>query len=73
MSRTTARSRRARPAASVQPTTAPMQDSWQRSLDMSRALLGATLGSSQAWMRGLGDWQEAQASSLRYQIASAVN
>ena len=73
MSRTTARSRRARPAASTQATAhsgpslgaEPTQDTWQRSLDISRVMLGATLGNSQAWMRGLGDWQEAQASSLR--------
>ena len=67
MSRTTARSRRARPAASIPATVRPeaMQDSWQRGLDISRTMLGATLGSSQAWMRGLGDLQEAQANSLR--------
>ena len=65
MSRTAARSRRARPAASAPGEAEPVHDSWQRSLDISRVMLGATLGSSQAWMRGLGDWQAAQASSLR--------
>ncbi len=65
MSRTTTRTRRARPAAPAQATPAPAQDSGQRSLDVSRALLGATLASSQAWMRGLSDWREAQASALR--------
>lgn len=65
MSRTTNRARLAHPAASAQAGAPPTHDSWQRSLDISRTLLGATLGSSQAWMRGLGDWQEAQASSLR--------
>ena len=65
MSRTTTRSRSVPPAVSAPATKAPSQDSWQRSLDISRVMLGATLGSSQAWMRGLGDWQEAQASSLR--------
>lgn len=73
MSRTPARSRRARPAETMKTTAqaAPslgdeaMQASWQRGLDISRSLLGATLGNSQEWLRGLGDWQEAQASSLR--------
>jgi Phasin protein len=72
MSRNHARSRRA-PAAMPQRATpadvatAPqaMADRWQRTLDITRSVLGASLGSQQAWLRGLGDWREAQVGSLR--------
>jgi cell division septum initiation protein DivIVA len=75
MSRSTSRSRRPA-AAAANPsrtgngsgwvTTPPLEDGWQRTLDITRTLFGATLNTSQAWMRGLGDWQQAQAVALRH-------
>jgi hypothetical protein len=74
MSRTTTRSHR--PSAKVSPVAAnvggsssvpePLDAGWQRTLDFSRAMFGASLGTSQEWMRGLGDWQQAQATALRH-------
>ena len=43
-----------------------MADGWQRTLDITRALWGVSLGTSQEWMRGLGEWQQAQATVLRH-------
>jgi hypothetical protein len=43
-----------------------MDDGWQRTLDITRTMFGATLNTSQEWMRGLGDWQQAQATALRH-------
>jgi hypothetical protein len=73
MSRNTPRSRRAAPAARASGATAdtpnavlePIDSGWQRSLDITRTVLGASLGTSQEWMRGLSDWQQAQAASMR--------
>jgi hypothetical protein len=45
---------------------ASMEDSWQRTLDITRTMFGASLGASQEWMRGLGDLQQAQATALRH-------
>ncbi len=70
--------RKPRPAAA--PTTAPQNASiegssaelaaadagWQRTLDLTRALCGASLAGSREWMQGLGDWQQAQAATLRH-------
>lgn len=73
MSRTTTRRRRpATPTYTTIPDSPgpgtgvePLDEGWQRTLDLSRALFGASLGTSQEWMRGLGDWQQAQATALR--------
>jgi len=48
------------------PATESVPDGWQRSLDLTRSMLGATLDTSREWMQGLGDWQQAQATSLRH-------
>jgi len=74
MSRSTPRSRRpAAAAARSSPAgnastsvTQPLDDGWQRTLDITRTMFGATLNTSQEWMRGLGDWQQAQAVALRH-------
>ena len=42
-----------------------MADGWQRTLDITRAVWGASLGTSLEWMRGLGELQQAQAAALR--------
>lgn len=73
MTRNTPRSRRPaakavarRPAVDASTTgLEPVDAGWQRSLDLTRTMLGASLGASQEWMRGLGEWQQAQALSLR--------
>lgn len=84
MSRNTPRRRPAAAAAlpaaakGASSVTEPMEDSWHRALDLTRAMFGASLGTSQAWMRGWGDWQQAQAIALRHageridQVASQV-
>jgi len=73
MSRPTPRGRR--PAAAAKPSsagngsadaTAALDDGWQRALDITRTMFGTTLNTSQEWMRGLGDWQQAQAAALRH-------
>ncbi|MDP1691410.1 MAG: hypothetical protein Q8L49_05555 [Burkholderiaceae bacterium] len=73
MSRNTPRRRRpaaavALPAAAkgMSGVTEPIEDRWHRTLGLTRAMLGASLGTSQAWMRGWGDWQQAQAIVLRH-------
>jgi len=53
-------------AGSAAVSAAPMDDGWQRTLDITRTMFGATLNTSQEWMRGLGDWQQAQATALRH-------
>jgi cell division septum initiation protein DivIVA len=74
MSRSTSRSRRPA-AAAANPSrtgngsglvTQPLEDGWHRTLDITRTWFGATLNTSQEWMRGLGDWQQAQAVALRH-------
>jgi hypothetical protein len=54
-----------RPVATTAPADA-MDSGWQRSLGLTRALLGASLDVSRDWMQGLGDWRQAQATSLRH-------
>jgi len=53
------------PAAAV-PASDATDSGWQRSLDLTRAMLGASLEASREWMQGLSDWQQAQATSLRH-------
>jgi len=75
MTRNAQRSRRtaaiaATPQAGTSETSsadlAAAGDGWQRTLDMTRAMLGVSLESSRDWMQGLGDWQQAQAAALRH-------
>jgi len=76
MTRTAPRSRKT--ATKTAATTAPKRaaaaapravvsaggDGWERTLDMTRAMLGMSLDASREWMQGLGDWQQAQAATL---------
>ena len=52
-------------AATSSATGDPMYDSWQRMFDLTQSMLGASFGGPQAWMRGLDEWQQAHADSLR--------
>jgi len=45
---------------------APLDDGWQRTLDITRTMLGASLSASKEWMHGLGELQQAQATALRH-------
>lgn len=73
MTRIASRTRRPAPAASSKPVTAagtrteldPADAGWERALDLTRAMFGASLGMSREVMRGLHMLQQAQAASTQ--------
>jgi len=61
---------RVRRAADGAATTVvePVADGWQHTLDLTRAVLAASLGGSREWMQGLCDWQGAQTAWMQHTV-----
>ena len=66
MNRNPSRSRQPSVKPAQPPAPAAANDAWQRSLELTRTVLGATLDTSREWMQGLGDLQQAQATTLHH-------